>query len=160
MPAVVVRPGTPDDAERIVRYIRELAAYEKADPDELRVTPDDLRRYAFGPERCCETLIAELDGTPVGFALYFTNFSTWEGRPGLYVEDIYIEQSARGHGVGLALFRELADVAVARDCRRIDFWVLHWNPARDFYHRIGAVHMEDWLPYRIEGDALERLATV
>ncbi len=124
----------------------------------MRVTAEDIRRYGFGDRPAFECLIAELDGRPVGFALFFANFSTWEGRPGIYLEDLYVDEAARGHGVGRDLMAALARQVVERGGERLDFSVLDWNPARRFYGRVGARYMEHWLPYRVSGDALLDLA--
>jgi len=157
MTAVEIRAAAEADAGLLLQLIRELAIYEKA-PDAVVATEDDLRRHGFGPRRAFETLLAFADGRPAGFALFFTNFSTWLGKPGLYLEDIFISEWARGLGVGRRLMARLAAVAVERDYGRLDFWVLHWNPARGFYERLGFRHMDEWLPYRAEGEALDRLA--
>jgi GNAT superfamily N-acetyltransferase len=152
-----IRPAGPEDASTIVRLIRELAAYEKLE-DQARATEEDILRDGFGPTPRFECLLAEIDGKAMGFALYFHNYSTFEGRAGLYLEDIYVDPAARGSGLGRALMTRLARIAVERGCARFDFWVLHWNPARDFYHRMGFGHMSDWLPYRLDGPALRKLA--
>jgi len=152
-----IRPAGPEDAPTIVRLIRELAAYEKLE-DQARATEEDILRDGFGPTPRFECLLAEIDGKAMGFALFFHNYSTFEGRAGLYLEDIYVDPAARGSGLGRALMTRLARIAVERGCARFDFWVLHWNPARDFYHRMGFDHMSDWLPYRLDGSALRQLA--
>ena len=152
-----IRPAGPEDAATIVRLIRELAAYEKLE-DQARATEEDILRDGFGATPRFECLLAEIDGKAMGFALYFHNYSTFEGRAGLYLEDIYVDPAARGSGLGRALMTRLARIAVERGCARFDFWVLHWNPARDFYHRMGFGHMSDWLPYRLDGPALRKLA--
>lgn len=157
MTSVVVRDATADDAGTIVALIRELAAYEKLE-DQVRITEADVLRDGFGERRYFACLIAEVDGAPCGFALYFHNYSTFEGRPGIYVEDVFVRQSARGLGVGRQLMARLAAMALERDGRRLDLWVLHWNPARDFYRRLGFRHMDAWLPYRLDGADLARLA--
>jgi GNAT superfamily N-acetyltransferase len=154
---VTVRPAVPDDVGTILRFVRELAAFERQ-PDAVKATEADLLRDGFGPERRFEARIAELDGAPVGFALFFHNYSTWEGRPGLFLEDIYVTESARRHGVGRRLIEDLAAVAVSRGCGRFDFSVLDWNPARRFYETLGFRHMNEWLPYRLDGEALGAFA--
>jgi GNAT superfamily N-acetyltransferase len=153
-----IRAAVPDDGQVIVDLICELATFEKATAGEVRVTVDDIRRYGFGDKPMFDCLIAELDGRAVGMALFFHNFSTWEGQPGLYLEDLYVRQEARGKQVGYALMVELARLAVARGCRRLDWSVLDWNPAIGFYQRIGARQMHTWLPFRLSGAALEQLA--
>ncbi|MEZ0496328.1 N-acetyltransferase family protein [Sphingomonas sp. IW22] len=153
-----IRPATPDDAERLLAFVRELATYER-EPDAVEATPAMLADALFGPAPAAEAVIAELDGEPVGFALWFHNFSTWKGRRGLYLEDLYVTPDARGHGVGRALLAHLAGVAVARGCARFEWSVLDWNaPAIGFYRAMGAVAMEEWTVQRLEGDALNRLA--
>ena len=109
----------------------------------------DVRRDAFGATRRFEVLIAEVDRKPAGFALFFPNYSTWEGKPGLYIEDIFVEESARGTGVGRRLIAAVAKIAHSRGCARIDLAVLHWNPARGFYHRLGFRHAEPWQIFRL-----------
>ena len=153
----VIRAAEPADAGTILRLIRELADFEDL-LDQVRATEADILRDGFGPTPRFECLLAELDGDAVGFALFFHNYSTFEGRAGLYLEDIYVAPAARKAGVGRALMRSLAQIALERGCARFDLWVLHWNPARDFYDRLGFDHMADWLPYRLDGALLRRLA--
>ena len=154
----VLRPATPDDAADIHRLIVALATYER-EPDAVVATPEMLRAQleeAQPPFRC---LLAEVDGAVVGFALYFFNYSTWRGRPGLYLEDLFVEPEQRGRGLGRRLLASLAAVAVARQCARMDWAVLDWNaPAIGFYEAIGARKVSDWAIYRMTGAALERLA--
>lgn len=157
MAAIAIRTATEADAGLLLQLIRELAAYEKQ-PDAVVATEADLARHGFGAQRAFEALLAFADERPAGFALFFTNFSTWLGRPGLYLEDIFVSEWARSLGVGRRLMARLAAIAVERDHGRLDFWVLHWNPARGFYERLGFRHMDEWLPYRAEGEALRRLA--
>lgn len=157
MASITIRAADPGDAATIVALIRELATYENLQ-DQVRIAEADVLRDGFGARPYFETLIAEVDGEPAGFALFFHNYSTFEGRPGIYVEDVFVRQSARGLGLGKKLMARLAAIARERGCRRLDLWVLHWNPAREFYHRLGFRHMGDWLPYRLDGDALARLA--
>lgn len=154
---IAIRFAEPGDAGLLLRLIRELALYERA-PSAVVASEDDLRRYGFGPERQFEAILAFLGGTPAGCALFHTRFSTWLGRPGLYLEDLYVVESARGKGVGRALLARLAKIAVARGWGRIDFQVLDWNPARDFYHRLGLSHLGEWLRYGGDEAALARLA--
>ena len=157
MRKTAVRPATPADVETILGFIKGLAAFEK-EPDAVRATLDDLRRDGFGKQPKFEVLIAELDGEPVGFALFFPTYSTWEGRPGIYLEDLFVTEHARGQGLGRKLMAALAAIAVARGCRRLELSVLHWNPTREFYHHLGMAHMQEWLPYRLAGEALQALA--
>jgi GNAT superfamily N-acetyltransferase len=154
---VRIRPATAGDAAAIVRLVRELADYEKL-ADQVRITEADVLRDGFGERPRFECLLAELDGEAVAFALFFHNYSTFEGRPGIYLEDLHVTEAARGLGIGQRLMGRLAALALERGCRRLELWALHWNPARDFYQRLGFRQMEDWLPYRIDGDALWRLA--
>jgi GNAT superfamily N-acetyltransferase len=152
-----IRHATADDAATIVRMVRELAVYEKL-ADQVRITETDVRRDGFGEHARFECLLAEVDGEAVAFALFFHNYSTFEGRPGIYLEDIHVTEAARGLGIGRQLMTRLAALALERDCRRLDLWALQWNPARDFYERLGFRQLDDWLPYRVDGDALQRLA--
>jgi len=157
MSGIAIRFATPDDAGLLLQLIRELAAYERA-PSAVVATDEDLRRFGFGPERQFEALLAFLDGEPAGFALFHPRFSTWLGRPGVYLEDLYVTQTARGKGVGRRLMTRLAAVAVERGWERIDFQVLDWNPARGFYRRLGLEHLGEWLRYGGDAAALRRLA--
>lgn len=157
MTAIAIRFANADDAELLLQLIRELAIYEKA-PDAVTATTEDLRRYGFGSERRFEALIAFIDGQPAGFALFFPDFSTWRGRPGIFLEDLYVRESARRRGVGRCLIARLAAIAIERDWPALHLSVLHWNPARDFYHRLGIERRKEWLPYGAGGDALRRLA--
>lgn len=158
MPETLIRPARPEDAGEIVRLVKALAAYENEPPETVKITEADVLRDGFSEPRRFEALLAELDGRPVGFALYFHNYSTWEGRAGIYIEDLFVEERARGLGLGRALVTEIARIAKQRGCPRVDLWVLHWNPTRDFYHRIGIRHMDEWLPYRMVEPAIGRLA--
>ncbi len=153
-----IRPAAPDDVAVILRFVRELAEYERA-PDAVKATGPMLAEALFGARPAAEAVLAMVDGAPVGFALFFHNYSTWEGRRGLYLEDLYVTPAARGQGVGKALLRHLAGLAVARDCARFEWSVLDWNaPAVAFYRSVGAVGMEEWTIQRLEGDALARFA--
>jgi len=153
-----IRPAQASDAELIVRFVRALAAYEKEPPETVCATEADIIRDGFGENPRFEALIAEMDGVPAGFALFFPNYSTWEGRPGLYVEDIFVEEQARRHGIGRRLMAAVARIARERGFARLDLAVLDWNPARGFYRRLGLRHMQSWQPFRLEGRALESLA--
>jgi GNAT superfamily N-acetyltransferase len=157
MPSVAIRPAEASDAGSIVRLIRELAEYEGL-LDQVRITEADVLRDGFGECRRFECLLAEVDGAAAGFALFFEDYSTFEGRPGIFVEDLYLAESARGLGIGRRLLARLAQIAIERRGRRLDLMVLQWNPARGFYERLGFRHSADWLPYRLSGDALARLA--
>ena len=157
MNAITIRFATIDDVGVLLQLIRGLAVYEKA-PSAVVATEDDLRRHGFGPTRQFEALLAFLDGEAVGFALFHPRFSPWLGRPGVYLEDIFVTEAARGRGVGRRLMARLAAIAVERGWERIDFQVLDWNPARNFYRRLGLEHVGEWLRYGGNADALRRLA--
>jgi len=154
-----IREATEDDLDEIVALIKELAAYEKA-PDQARATVEDLRAALFGEHPSVFCRIAETDEHEVaGFALYFYNFSTWEGRHGLYLEDLFVRPAFRGRGFGGALLRHLAGIATTNGFARMEWSVLKWNtPAIAVYDRIGGVAMEDWTTYRLTGTALAELA--
>jgi len=153
-----IREARPQDSALIHRFICDLAEYEKL-RDEVKTTPEALATRLFGPRPYAEVLIAENDGDPIGFALFFHNFSTFEGKPGIYLEDLYIVPSARGLGAGKALLARLARIAVERDCARLEWWVLDWNePSIAFYRSLGARAMDEWTVYRVDGTALDRLA--
>jgi GNAT superfamily N-acetyltransferase len=154
---VTIRPATPQDAALILRFIRELAEFER-EPDAVKATEESLSHALFG-EQSAEAVIAEQEGKPMGFALFFHNFSTWTGRKGLYLEDLYVTPEARGSGVGTALLRHLAGIALDRDCGRFEWAVLDWNtPAIDFYTAMGAESLDEWRVRRVTGDALAKLA--
>ncbi len=152
-----IRAASSDDVSQILAFIRELAEFER-EPDAVVATAASLHHALF-EERSCEAVMAEVDGKPVGFALFFHNFSTWEGKKGLYLEDLYITPDARGQGVGTQLLQHLARIAMDRDCARFEWWVLDWNKnAIDLYRKIGAVSMDEWTVQRLSGDALRKLA--
>lgn len=154
----LLRSAGPDDVGLILRFIRELAAYEKLE-HEVVATEDGLRSHLFGPTPRAEAVIAERDGEPVGFALFFHNFSTFLGKPGLYVEDLYVVPAARGQGIGRALLVHLARVARARGCGRMEWAVLDWNePARRFYRSLDAAEVDEWIITRLTGPALDALS--
>jgi len=156
---ISIREATPADLDLIHELILALADYEKL-RHEVRADKEVLARHLFGPKPMAEVLIAERDGEGVGFALFFHNFSTFEGRPGIYLEDLYVKPEARGSGAGRALLVRLAQLAVERDCARLEWWVLNWNePALAFYRSIGARAMDEWTVQRVDGEALVRLAS-
>jgi GNAT superfamily N-acetyltransferase len=156
---VTVRGATAGDAALILGLVRELAAFERAAPDAVRASEDDFRREIAGPRPSFECLIAELDGSPVGLALFFQTFSAREGRRGVYLEDLYVREQARGIGVGRRLMAALARLALERGWCRLDLRVLHGNPARRFYEELGLRHVEAaGLPYSAESEVLARLA--
>lgn len=154
----VVRPARIEDVATVLRFVRELAAFER-EPDAVVATEAMLADALFGERPAAEAVIAERAGEPVGFALFFHNFSTWQGRRGLYLEDLYVTPAARGAGVGRALLSHLAGLAVTRGCARFEWSVLDWNAdAVGFYRALGAVGMEEWTVQRLDGAALARLA--
>lgn len=156
----MIRPAIPADIAAIHRLIVELAIYEK-EPDAVKATHADLARALFGERPVAECVLAEQDGLPVGMALFFTNFSTWTGKPGLYLEDLFVLPSARARGLGKALLVHLAGIAVARGYGRFEWSVLDWNtPAIGFYKALGARPMDEWTVMRVDGDALKALAGV
>ena len=157
MPEIHIRDAEPGDVPAILRMIRELAEFERQ-PDAVSATEADLLRDGWGAEKRYSCRIAELDGAVAGFALWFHNYSTWEGRAGIYLEDLYVTESARGQGLGERMIVDLAQLAVRAGFRRLDLSVLDWNPARDFYHRLGLQQRTEWLPYRVTGAALTALA--
>ena len=152
-----IRPIQPADVAAVVAMVHELAEYERA-PDECHLTGEQLHAALFAAQPALFGHVALVDGEPVGFALWFLNFSSWRGVHGIYLEDLYVRPSARGSGAGRALVAKLAAICVERGYERLDWWVLHWNPAREFYHAIGAVPMDDWVPYRLSGPPLAALA--
>jgi len=155
---LVIRKAEPRDVPQILELIRELAAYEKA-PEQAVATEADLLVDGFGPAPRYLCLMADWEGAPAGFAFYFHNYSTWQGRWGLYLEDLFVRPQHRGRGIGKALLVELARIAVREGCGRFQWQVLDWNtPAIEFYERLGARPLKEWMTMRIDGEALERLA--
>jgi GNAT superfamily N-acetyltransferase len=154
-----IRPVRPPDVPAVVRMVHELAAYERA-PDQCHLTEAQLHAALFGAAPALYGHVGvDADDRPVGFALWFLNFSTWEGVHGLYLEDLYVRPAARGTGLGRALLATLARVCIERRYTRLEFSVLDWNPARDFYATIGARAKADWVHYRVAGPALLGLAS-
>jgi GNAT superfamily N-acetyltransferase len=146
------------DVAQIMTFIQELAVYER-EPDAVVATHDDLRKALFGPAPKVFAILCWEDDTPIGFALYFFNFSTWLGQHGIYLEDLYVTPSSRGRGAGKLLLQHLAGIAVAEDCGRFEWSVLNWNkPAIDFYESVGARPQSEWMVYRLAGQALEDFA--
>lgn len=157
---LAIRAATPDDIDVIQGFILALADYEQLS-HEVKADREMLARHLFGPHPMAEVLIAQLDGVAVGFALFFHNFSTFEGRPGIYLEDLFVAPQACGHGAGKALLAHLAQLALERDCARLEWAVLDWNqPAIDFYTSLGARGMDEWTVNRVDGAALVALAGV
>jgi GNAT superfamily N-acetyltransferase len=155
-----IRIATEADVSTILNFIRALAAYERA-PDAVTATEADLREHGFGANPYFQCQIAEEDGRPAGFAFYFFDYSTWMGRPGIYLEDIFVHPEFRGRGIGKALLQRVAAVAVEKGCARLKWEVLDWNtPAIEFYEAQGAKLMEEWWSMRVTGEELARLAGV
>jgi GNAT superfamily N-acetyltransferase len=153
-----IRPGIKGDLQLILDFIRELAEYEKLS-DEVVASPEILCEWLFEKEKA-EALIGELDGEPVAFALFFHNFSTFLGRAGIYLEDLFVRPEARGKGIGKAMFRHIAKIAVERGCGRLEWWCLDWNKnSIAFYESFGAEAMSDWTVYRLAGDTLTAFAS-
>lgn len=156
--SVAIRPARRDDLSLIAAFIRDLAEYEKL-ADAVRFDEAVMGEHLFGARPMAEVLIGEVDGAPQGFALFFHNFSTFEGRPGIYLEDLYVRPAARGAGLGKALLAALAGLAVERGCARLEWSVLDWNtPSIGFYRALGAVPMDEWTVMRVDGDNLAQLA--
>ncbi|GAY20532.1 GNAT family N-acetyltransferase [Sphingobium fuliginis] len=157
--SVTIREAAPSDIGTIHAFILALADYEKLS-HEVKADRASLNKYLFGPRPMAEVLIAENEGRAIGFALFFHNFSTFEGRPGLYLEDLFVVPEARGLGAGKALLSRLAQLALERDCARLEWWVLDWNePSIVFYRSLGARPMDEWTVQRVDGDALSALAS-
>jgi GNAT superfamily N-acetyltransferase len=153
-----IRPARVEDVSIILELIRDLATYERA-PDEVTATEEQLVDVLFGERPAAEVLLAFEEQSPVGFAVYFYNFSTWLGRPGLYLEDLFVNPEKRGKGYGRALLVELAKIARDRECGRLEWAVLDWNePAIKFYRALGAEPMHEWTVFRLTRDGIARLA--
>lgn len=156
---VAIRNACAADVPEILAFIRALAAYERA-PEAVKATEGDLLRDGFGSNPYFQCLIAEYDSRPAGFAFYFFDYSTWMGRPGIYLEDIFVYPEFRGFGIGKALLQRVAAVAVEKGCSRLKWEVLDWNtPAIDFYRAMGSEFMDEWRTVRVTGEALARLAS-
>jgi GNAT superfamily N-acetyltransferase len=155
---LTMRPAVSEDATTLAELIRELAAYEEL-ANEAQATPEALRLHLFGARAYAEALLAEIDEAVVGFALFFHDFSTFRGQPGLYLEDLFVQPAHRGKGIGKALLARLAAVAVERGCGRMEWAVLDWNtPAIGFYRSLGARAMDEWTVYRLDGASIRELA--
>ena len=153
-----LREATESDVPLILRFIRDLAEYERL-LDACVATEESVRETLFGARRYAEVIIAEWDGEPAGFALFFHNYSTFLARPGIYLEDLFVRPELRGHGIGKALLGRLAALAVERNCGRLEWAVLNWNePAIGFYKSLGAVPQDEWTVYRVTGEALAHLS--
>lgn len=154
----MIRRATAGDAAQILEFIRALAAFERA-PDAVLATEEGLIRDGFGAHTFFQCLIADYNGQPAGFALYFFNYSTWVGRPGIYVEDLFVLPHFRCKGIGKELLRQVAAIAIENGCQRLQWEVLDWNtPAIDFYRDLGAEFLDEWRNVRMSGEALKRLA--
>ena len=155
---LTIRPAVPEDLELIIGFIRALADYERL-ADAVVLDPVQLGCHLFGDKPMAEVLIGEIDGAPHGFALFFHNFSTFAGKPGIYLEDLFVDPEARGSGLGKALLARLAQLAMERGRARLEWSVLDWNePSIAFYKSLGAKAMDEWTVYRMDGHALEALA--
>ncbi len=157
---ISIRPAAPEDASLVLDFIRRLAEYER-EPDAVVATEADLLRDGFGPQPLFRCLIADWDGKPAGFAFFFFNYSTWLGKPGLYLEDLFVLPEMRGHGIGKALLQKLAQIAVEENCYGMRWQVLEWNePAIKFYDSLGAKIMDEWETMRLMKPWLSKLAGV
>ena len=155
---LTLRPALPGDAGLVLEYVRELAAYEQL-AHTVVATEDDIARYVFGDDAFVKVTLADWDGQPAGFALWFLNFSTFDGKPGIYLEDLFVRPAFRRHGIGTALLRHLAAKALENGWSRFAWQVLDWNqPSIDFYEAHGARVLRQWITCRVEGDALRSLA--
>lgn len=158
MSALVIRAAAESDVPLILSFVRELADYERL-LHEVVATEERLRATLFGPRPAAEVVIAEVEGAPAGFALFFQNYSTFLAQPGIYLEDLFVRPEWRGRGIGRAMLPHLARLAVERGCGRLEWWVLDWNDsAIRFYRGLGAEPMDDWTVYRLAGDALRSMA--
>ena len=158
MSTITIRNATPQDTQTILDFIIELAIYEKAE-QEVKTNVEETRGAIFGKNSTVKALICEEDGKPIGYAVYFYNYSTWLGKNGIYLEDLYITESKRGKGAGKALLKHIAKMAINEGCGRFEWSCLDWNkPSRDFYESIGAVAKTEWIGYRLEGNTLVNFA--
>jgi len=155
--SVNIRKTDVSDVPLILQFILELAEYENL-KDQVTATEEILKESLFGKKPYAEALIVEANSIPVGLVLFFHNFSTFLGKAGIYIEDLYIKEEYRGKGIGKKIFEYLSNLAKERNCGRIDWWVLEWNPARKFYEKMGAVPMDEWIVYRLTGDKLDDLS--
>ncbi len=155
----MIRVAVKEDAPRILQLIKDLAEYEKA-PLEAKATLKQIEETIFSTNPSAFCHVAEVDGQVIGIAIWFLNYSTWLGKPGMYLEDLYIDPAYRGQGHGMAFLKTLAKICVARRYERFQWWVLDWNePSIEFYKSIGAVAMDEWTVFRVSGDALKKLGT-
>ena len=155
---LTIRDAMPADVPQILQFAKDLATYER-EPDAVTATEADIHEGLFGATPLVEALIAEIDGEAQGFAIFFKTFSTWTGKPGFWLDDLYVNPDARGSGAGKALLKAIAALAVKRGYARFDWWVLDWNtPSIGFYKAMGAKAMDEWTVYRLDGDALPAVA--
>lgn len=155
----MIRSAQPSDVPVLLELVRELAAYER-EPDAVVATGTDLHEALFGPDPSAGCQVAVVDGAVVGFALWYRTFSTWQGKPGLWLEDLFVRPEHRGSGLGKQLLVSLAAICVARGWTRFEWWVLDWNePAQGFYRSLGARPEDDWTVWRVDGDALRALGS-
>jgi GNAT superfamily N-acetyltransferase len=152
-----IRKASHKDVSLILHFIKDLAEYEKLS-EQVVATEEILQETLFGDKSYAQVLIAEIEGKPVGYALYFYNYSTFLGRPGLYIEDVFVSEEYRGRGVATALFKYCAHIAKENKCDRMEWFVLKWNPARKFYDHMEAKPMDEWVVYRLAGEALDKMA--
>ncbi|MCP3925445.1 MAG: GNAT family N-acetyltransferase [Desulfobacterales bacterium] len=158
MSEIEIRDAKVSDAELILKFVTELAKYEKAE-HEVKASVSDIERTLFSDENTTKAIISYIDGVAVGFAVYFLNYSTWLGKNGIYLEDLYVTPEHRGSGAGVKLIKHIAKIAVENDCGRFEWSVLDWNePAIDFYNSIGATPQDEWIIYRLDGQALKDFA--
>ena len=155
----MIRPAVKADAPKILQLIKDLALYEKA-PNEAIATLEQIEQTLFSDRPSAYAHVAEVDGEVVGISIWFLNYSTWLGKPGIYLEDLYVDPEHRGKGLGLALLKELATICVERGYERLQWWVLDWNePSIEFYKSLGAEAMDEWTVYRVSGEALRKLGS-
>ena len=158
MPVIEIRQATAEDSALVLGFIMELAIYEKAE-NEVTATVSDIENSLFDGNSSTKAVICTIDNVPVGFAVYFFNYSTWLGKHGLYLEDLYVSPESRGSGAGMALLKHLARIAISRNCGRFEWNVLDWNePAIRLYQSMGAKPQDEWVGYRLSGKALEAFA--
>lgn len=154
----MIREAKISDVPAIYQLIIDLAVYEK-EPDAVIASPDDIKENLFGANPVAFCHVAEVDGKVVGIAIWFLNYSTWLGKPGIYLEDLFVQPEYRGHGIGKGFMKTLAQLCIERGYERFQWWVLNWNtPSIDFYKSLGAIPMDDWTVFRLYGDALKKFA--
>lgn len=158
MAEIRIRPAEPSDVSAIHAMVCELALYEREPLASVEASEEDYLRDCFGPARRCEVLIGEVDARAQGFVMFFPDYSTWVGRAGIHVEDLFVREAARGLGLGRRLLAAVAQIALQRGCKRLDLAVLDWNPARKLYERWGFTPLAQWIPYRLAGADIARLA--